>query len=83
MLADRVDAWEHHLQSFLTLRPDNPITETGVRAEFTRNGLASRWGKKRTDTVHQLLDPVIVGGPWLLAGGLAWGVVRRLRRRRG
>jgi hypothetical protein len=28
--ADRVDAWESHLRSFSTLRPDNPITETGV-----------------------------------------------------
>src|SRR3954452_7127069 len=38
VLADRVDAWEHHLQSFLTPRPDNPITETGVRSEFTHHG---------------------------------------------
>jgi hypothetical protein len=39
IVADRVDAWEHHLRSFLTLRPDNPITETGVKAEFTHHGL--------------------------------------------
>jgi hypothetical protein len=80
--ADRVDAWEAHAASFATLRPDNPITQTGLRAEFTRHGIASRFGKKRTDVVHQVLDPVIVGGPWLLAGGLVWRVVRRLRRRR-
>jgi hypothetical protein len=80
--ADRVDAWEAHAASFLTTRPDNPITETGVRAEFTRHGVSSRLGKKRTDLVHQVLDPVIVGGPWLLAGGLVWRAVRRLRRRR-
>src|ERR1700712_4603129 len=42
VLADRVDAWESHLASFATLRPDNPITETGVMAEFTHGGLSSR-----------------------------------------
>jgi hypothetical protein len=41
--ADRVDAWESHLRSFLTLRPDNPITETGVLSEFSRHGLSSRF----------------------------------------
>jgi hypothetical protein len=79
--ADRVDAWEAHAAALLSTRPDNPITETGVRAELTRNGLRSRFGQKRADTVHQLLDPVIVAGPWLLAGGVAWRAVRRLRRR--
>jgi hypothetical protein len=79
--ADRVDAWEAHAASLLTLRPDNPITETGVRAEFTRGGISSRVGKKRTDTVHQVLDPIIVGGPWVLVGGLVWRAVRRRRRR--
>jgi hypothetical protein len=39
MFADRANAWEHHLASFLTLRPDNPITQTGVKAEFTQHGL--------------------------------------------
>src|SRR5918998_6083396 len=67
ILADRVDAWEHHLRSFATSRPDNPITETGVRSEFTHGGLTSRLGKKRTDLVHQSLDPVIVAGPWVVA----------------
>src|SRR5919107_5662193 len=40
--ADRVDAWESHLRSFLTMHPDNPITETGVLSEFTHRGLGSR-----------------------------------------
>jgi hypothetical protein len=65
VLADRVDAVEEHLRSFATLHPDNPITETGVRAEFTHGGLSSRLGRKRTDTVHQALDPVVVAGPWV------------------
>ena len=77
ILADRVDAWEEHLKSFATLRPDNPVTQTGVRSEFTHGGLASRFGSKRTDWRHQLLDPVIVAGPWIAAAGVAVSGVRR------
>ena len=62
-------------------RPDNPITETGLRAEISRNGLHSRFGQKRADTIHQVLDPLIIGVPWLLTGGLIWQAVRSLRRR--
>jgi hypothetical protein len=80
MFADRVDAWEHHLKSFLTLRPDNPITETGVLSEFTHHGLRSRIGVKRTDLVHQPLDPVIVAGPWVVGGWLVFRAVRRVVR---
>ena len=76
--ADRVDAWEEHLRSFATTRPDNPITETGVRGEFTHHGLSSRRG--RVDVRHQVLDPVIVAGPWLAAAAVATAGVRRLAR---
>jgi hypothetical protein len=83
IFADRVDAWENHLKSFLTLRPDNPITETGVLSEFTHHGLRSRLGAERTDVKHQPLDPLIVAGPWLVGGWLVFraarGVVRGLR----
>jgi len=78
ILADRVDAWEHHLRSFVTLRPDNPITETGVKAEFTHGGLSSRRG--RVDVRHQVLGPVVVAGPWVLGAGLAWKGARRVVR---
>ena len=71
MLADRVDAVEEHVKSFATLRPDNPITETGIKAEFTHHGLSSRIGRGRTDLVHQPLDPIIVAGPWVAAVGAA------------
>ena len=80
--ADRVDAIEHHLRSFATLRPDNPITETGVRSEFTHHGIASRIGRKRADVVHHTLDPVIVAGPWLLVGTAAYLAARAALRRR-
>ena len=80
LAADRVDAGGQHLRSFVTLRPDNPITETGVLSEFSRHGYRSRVGQRRTDLVHQPLDPLIVGGPWLAGaaavGYLTWRVVR-------
>jgi len=77
--ADRVDAVESHLLSFLTLRPDNPVTETGVLSEFTRGGLSSRIGHKRADLSHTWIDPIIVAGPWVLAGV----ILLRLGRRPG
>ena len=80
VVADRVDAFGSHLRSFATLRPDNPITETGVRSELSHHGIASRVGKKRVDLVHQPLDPIIVAGPWIAAGGLAYVGVKRLRK---
>jgi len=82
LAADRVDSVESTLRSFLTLHPDNPITETGVLSEFSHHGIASRIGQKRADLKHQPLDPVIVAAPWLAAGGLAYATVKRLTRRR-
>ena len=78
LFADRVDAWEHHLQSFVTLRPDNPITQTGIRTEFTHHGISSRLGQKRTDLVHQPIDPIIVAGPWIAAGAVVYAGVKKL-----
>jgi hypothetical protein len=80
MLADRVDAVEEHLKSFATLHPDNPFTETGIKAEFTHHGISSRIGRQRTDLVHQPLDPVIVAGPWVAAAGAAVAGGRALVR---
>jgi hypothetical protein len=80
--ADRVDAVESHLRSFLTLRPDNPITETGVLSEFSHHGLRSRLGRKRADLTHQPLDPVLVAAPWLIAGRAAYLGIRALDRAR-
>jgi hypothetical protein len=84
LAADRVDAWESHLRSFATARPDNPVTETGVRSEFTRHPIASRVGHKRADLAHQPLDPIIVTGPWLIvaAGAMYAGrkALRAIRR---
>jgi hypothetical protein len=76
--ADRVDAVESHLRSFATLRPDNPITETGVLSELSRHGVTSRVGRRRADLNHQVLDPAIVAGPWLVAGFLGYAVLKRV-----
>ena len=82
LAADRVDAVESHLRSFATLRPDNPVTETGVLSEPRRHGWSSRVGQHRADLSHQPLDPVIVAGPWLAGGAVGWAAVRAVRRRR-
>ncbi|GAB3325256.1 hypothetical protein GCM10027451_49940 [Geodermatophilus aquaeductus] len=80
VVGDRVDAWEHHLRSFASGRPDVPAT--GLRTEFTRGGVRSRRG--RSDVRHQLLDPVVVLGPWVAGvGGAVLGVRRLVRAVRG
>ncbi len=83
--ADRVDVLESTVASFATLRPDNPITQTGVLSEFSHHPIASRFRQKRADLAHQSLDPVIVAAPWTVGGYLAYSLVRwlvRLRRTR-
>jgi hypothetical protein len=76
LAADRVDAVESHLASFLTLRPDNPITETGVSSELSHHGIRSRLGQRRADLAHQSLDPLIVAGPWVAVGRVAYAGVK-------
>jgi hypothetical protein len=81
LASDRVDVMESTLRSFVSLHPDNPITETGVLSEFTHHGLSSRLGRQRADVRHQALDPIIVAAPWVLAGGLAYVLVKRVSGR--
>jgi hypothetical protein len=80
--ADRINSIESHIASFATLRPDNPVTQTGIRSEWTHNGYRSRVGTTRVDNSHTWMDPIIVAGPWLLAGALITRAGRRLLRRR-
>jgi hypothetical protein len=77
---DRIDALESALRSFVTLRPDNPITETGVLAEFKRHGLSSRLNHGRADVKHHWMDPFIVGAPWVGAAVATSALVQRVRR---
>jgi hypothetical protein len=78
--ADRVDAIEARVASFATTRPDNPITEPGVKGELTHDGWSSRVGTGRSDVRHHVLDPVLVAGPWLAAAGAVVVGGRRLVR---
>jgi hypothetical protein len=77
--ADRVDLAESRVTGLLSGHPDNLLTETGVLSEGRRHGVSSRRG--RVDVRHQALDPLVVGAPYLAAAGLAYVVLRRLRRR--
>ncbi|WP_134738056.1 hypothetical protein [Nocardioides sp. 503] len=78
---DRVEVLGSTVRSFVSTRPDNLFSETGIKAEVTHHGLRSRLGQKRADVVHHPLDPVIVAGPWVLGAWAAWRVARGLRGR--
>lgn len=78
--ADRVDAGGAHLRSFLTLHPDNPVTESGVLSEFTRHGFSSRFGRNRADLKEQAVVPIVAAGPWILGGAAAFAGIRALVR---
>jgi hypothetical protein len=80
--ADRVDAIESHLASFVTLHPDNPFTETGIRSEFTHGGMRSRRRTTRVDKSHTWIDPILIAGPWVLAGAALTKGVRAVAKRR-
>lgn len=82
LAADRVNSLEAMGASLLTLHPDNPVTETGVLSEFSHHGISSRLGQHRSDLKHQVLDPLIVGGPWVLRAVLVLKAVGAVRRRR-
>jgi hypothetical protein len=80
LAADRVDALESTLRSFVSRRPDNLLAETGIRSELTHHGLSSRLGHNRADVVHHPLDPIVVAAPWVLGAWTAYAVLRRLAR---
>ena len=75
--ADRVDVASHAVRSFATIRPDNPVTQTGIRSELTHHGIRSRVGARRADVNHTWMDPIIVAGPWVAAGVPVLRLARR------
>ena len=81
LAADRLDVAESRIQAILRLQPDNPITDTGIRSEFTHHGASSRLGRGRTDLKHLPLDPPVVGASLVVAGALAYAVIRSRRRK--
>lgn len=82
VVGDRVDAVTAHLLSLFSGRPDDPLTQSGVRGEVGRRPISSRRAPGRVDLAHTWLDPVIVVGPWVLAIAVALRVARRIFRRR-
>lgn len=81
VVGDRVDAIGSHLRSFVTLRPDNPVTQTGVLGEIGRHPVSSRLRPGRSDGKHSWLDPILVVGPWVLAAVVTARLASRLVRR--
>jgi hypothetical protein len=85
VVGDRVDAVTSHLRSFVSLRPDEPITQSGILGERGRRPIASRFGRGRVDLKHAWLDPLLVVGPWVLVlstvVACAVRAVRRYSRR--
>ena len=81
MAADRVDVLGSTVSSVLRGKPDNPVTETGILAERSASPVASRFGRRRADTKHQWMDPLVVGAPWIAAAGVAGLAGKALARR--
>jgi hypothetical protein len=81
LLGDRVDAVESHLASLATTRPDNPITESGILSELAHRPVHSRTAGRRADLKHMWLDPILVAGPWLVAGGAVIATAVKLAAR--
>jgi hypothetical protein len=82
ILGDRVESAGSQLRSLVSLRPDNPITETGVLAEFRRGGVRSRVGRGRVDLAHTWIDPLKIAAPYVVGGVILWRVIRKVRGRR-
>ncbi|WP_413247750.1 hypothetical protein [Rhodococcus sp. Z13] len=81
--ADRIDVAESRVRALLAGRPDDPVSESGLRAEVTAHGVASRRGSTRSDVNHQWLDPLVSGAPWIVVAGLGAAVVHRRRSHGG
>jgi len=78
---DRVESTGAHVRSLVSLRPDDPITESGVLGEVRRHPIASRIDQHRADLKHTWIDPLVVAGPWLLVAGVALSLLPRTKRR--
>ena len=75
MVGDRVDVLESRVGALGRMRPDNPITETGVLREFKNNAYRTRFGQHRADLKHLPLDLAMWAAPYALVGaGIYFGV---------
>lgn len=80
VLGDRIDSTSAHVRSLFSRRPDEPITQSGIRGERGRRPFASRFGRGRIDMRHAWLDPILVLGPWVAAGALMFTLGRAMTR---
>jgi hypothetical protein len=69
MAGDRVDVLESRVAAVLGGHPDNPITETGVLAEFRDRAYRTRFGQHRADLKHQPIDLLMWAAPYVAIGG--------------
>jgi hypothetical protein len=80
VLGDRIDVAGSRVRSVFEGQPDNPIAETGIKAELGNHPVGSRFGRGRADVKHSWIDPLIVLGPTVLATVAVTLVVRAVRR---
>ena len=80
IIGDRVDAAGAHVGSALRGDLGDPIAETGIRAELVDT--RPRGEGHRADRSHRWIDPLLVTGPWLVAGWIGWRAVRGVLRGR-
>jgi len=78
VVGDRVDAVGAHARSIFSKRPDDPITQSGVLGERGRRPISSRLQPGRIDMKHAWMDPILVVGPWVLAGVLLFRLGRAI-----
>ena len=78
MAGDRVDVLESRCAAVLRGHPDNPITETGVLAEFRNQAYRTRFGQHRADLKHQPIDLLMWAAPYLAIGGGLYMMARAL-----
>ena len=77
ILGDRVDVVGSRARAVFELRPDNPLTETGILGEFGSRPIASRFGRGRADNKHTWIDPLLVIGPTVILVAVAATRVRK------
>lgn len=80
VVGDRVESAGAHVKSLFSTRPDDPVTQSGVLGERGRRPIASRLRPGRVDLKHSWMDPILVLGPWVLAGMLVLRLGRAIAR---